>query len=543
VKDGDQLGLTCAACHTTQIQFNGKAYLIDGGPTMADAVRFQRDLVSALNETERDAAKFGRFASAVLGSTATEQQRNILKAKLSKVVEFREAYNHRNLPDEHGTAFGPARIDAFGAILNEVGATFAQRSSNFVAANAPVSYPFLWDTPQHEVVQWNGSAENSRILALEPVVGTADIGALSRNVGEVLGVFGVVDTKSTGSLLEFHGYQSSANKPNLIAIENLLRKLWSPKLPPEISATDSANATKGRSLFTQFCASCHADIKRDDPNRTVKKQIDFVGTDQTMARNVATRTASSGVFQGRLASLRGARLLGVTERSTDLLVHLVERIIVRPDANDSVVEAITTMSERGFSAQYTIHAQVGIGKQKLQGAFPLIELQGSKVRSLRSTGAIQLVDEKNRVFLQDRSNPQNPGRFTSTAADSIGIKKTDATVHTESAGTDTIVTFIQPAAIEFGYKARPLNGIWATAPYLHNGSVPNLDELLKPAMSRMKTFHVGSREFDPVHLGFKDDGPFLFDTSLPGNSNAGHEYSGPLTDDERMQLIEYLKSL
>jgi hypothetical protein len=82
------------------------------------------------------------------------------------------------------------------------------------------------------------------------------------------------------------------------------------------------------------------------------------------------------------------------------------------------------------------------------------------------------------------------------------------------------------------YKTRPLNGIWATAPYLHNGSVPNLYQLLKPSAERIAAFDVGSREFDPVHVGFvatPGAGSFQFRTTddtgkpIPGNSNAGHE--------------------
>jgi hypothetical protein len=96
------------------------------------------------------------------------------------------------------------------------------------------------------------------------------------------------------------------------------------------------------------------------------------------------------------------------------------------------------------------------------------------------------------------------------------------------------------------YKARSLNGIWATAPYLHNGSVPNLWQLLQPADQRVKQFYVGSRELDPVNVGFETTpyaGGFNFDTTLPGNSNAGHTFGTTLGDDEKWALIEYLKSL
>ena len=98
----------------------------------------------------------------------------------------------------------------------------------------------------------------------------------------------------------------------------------------------------------------------------------------------------------------------------------------------------------------------------------------------------------------------------------------------------------------YQYKARPLNGIWSTAPYLHNGSVPNLYQLLLPADQRDKIFYTGNREFDPVKVGqisSDQPGSFEFDTSLYGNSNSGHEYATELTEEERYQLIEFLKTL
>jgi hypothetical protein len=97
------------------------------------------------------------------------------------------------------------------------------------------------------------------------------------------------------------------------------------------------------------------------------------------------------------------------------------------------------------------------------------------------------------------------------------------------------------------YRARPLNGIWATAPYLHNGSVPNLRELLMPADRRTKILYMGNWEFDPVNVGLEARSPFpgatVLDTRLPGNSNAGHEFGTALGDADRDALIEYLKTL
>jgi hypothetical protein len=97
-----------------------------------------------------------------------------------------------------------------------------------------------------------------------------------------------------------------------------------------------------------------------------------------------------------------------------------------------------------------------------------------------------------------------------------------------------------------GYKARPLSGIWSSAPYLHNGSVPSLEELLKPPAERVQQFQVGSREFDPKSVGLAasgGEGSDLFDTSLPGNSNIGHVYGTDLDGTDKQDLLEYLKSL
>jgi cytochrome c peroxidase len=105
------------------------------------------------------------------------------------------------------------------------------------------------------------------------------------------------------------------------------------------------------------------------------------------------------------------------------------------------------------------------------------------------------------------------------------------------------------------YKAAPREGVWATPPFLHNGSVPNLYEMLIPAKDRTKKFYVG-REFDPVKVGVDTSagpGKFLMDTTLLGNSNAGHSFEdsprgngviGPLlTDEQRWAIVEYLKSI
>ncbi len=113
-----------------------------------------------------------------------------------------------------------------------------------------------------------------------------------------------------------------------------------------------------------------------------------------------------------------------------------------------------------------------------------------------------------------------------------------------------------------GYKSRHLAGVWATAPYLHNGSVPTIWDLLSPASERPKLFAVGSIELDPRTLGFRHDVPkgadgkpdckskgkgyTCLNTEEVGNSNSGHEgsrYGTDLSVEDKRALIEYLKVL
>jgi hypothetical protein len=94
-----------------------------------------------------------------------------------------------------------------------------------------------------------------------------------------------------------------------------------------------------------------------------------------------------------------------------------------------------------------------------------------------------------------------------------------------------------------GYLATTLTGIWARAPYLHNGSVPTLAALLTAPEARPISFRRGGTRYDPVAVGFADEGPFVFDTRLPGNSAGGHRWGTDLPPDQRLALIEYLKTL
>lgn len=550
VRDGSHLGISCAACHTSVIRHGDKDYLIDGNQTHGDFESLLKRLVAAMNQTLADKDKFGRFVDRLLGPGTSDLTKQAIRQQLQSATAFRQGYNDRNLPKQNQPQFGPGRVDAFGAILNEVSSTFAKQPNAFQPANAPVSYPFLWDTPQHDKVQWNGAAPNTDSVLLLPVLGTIHVGALGRNAGEVLGVFGDVDASNNGAL-GVSGYPSSIRKGHLIQVEETLRTLWSPQWPDEFGKIDAADLLAGKALFKKHCSACHDDtFQRTSPFRSVQAKMDAVGTDQLMAKNFAVRVSTTGILNGRVVTLPGIQKFGASAKLSDMLVHVVQRVLIGPGLN---VQNPTLLA--ATIPQYLVHAEVELDKaHRLSGEFKNLELDANgEIRKLVSRH--ELTVKQNGETLIREDSPFNLSRFSAPLGDpnldsSIFDLANRAGTKLEALSIGTRISFDEAVPVKFAYKGRPLNGIWATAPYLHNGSVPTLDELLKAPDDRIKTFKIGAWEFDPDNVGFKSSGDFTFDTALSGNSNQGHDYTQTLpqgqkcfTATERRQLIAYLKSL
>ena len=100
-----------------------------------------------------------------------------------------------------------------------------------------------------------------------------------------------------------------------------------------------------------------------------------------------------------------------------------------------------------------------------------------------------------------------------------------------------------------GYVAMPLMGVWLNAPYLHNGAVPTLTDLLEPAERRPKRFYRGYDVYESMRVGFMSQGADaeregeVFDTTQRGSANGGHVYGTTLAPDLKSALVEYLKTL
>ena len=117
---------------------------------------------------------------------------------------------------------------------------------------------------------------------------------------------------------------------------------------------------------------------------------------------------------------------------------------------------------------------------------------------------------------------------------------------------------VSQAAPAMGYIAPPLDGVWATAPYLHNGSIPTIASLLESSTRPKNWLHPGKEPaFDPTALGWRvealaygksgaqndDERKHIYDTSLPGHDNGGHTFGDVLSGAERAAVLEYLKTL
>ncbi len=119
-----------------------------------------------------------------------------------------------------------------------------------------------------------------------------------------------------------------------------------------------------------------------------------------------------------------------------------------------------------------------------------------------------------------------------------------------NAKAEEIGVFRKDMVKDIGYASQPLDGIWLRGPYLHNGAVPSLRDLLKPEDERPEVFWRGCDLYDPVNVGFVSTGQsaacprvFRLDTTERGNGKGGHVYGTTLSDEDKDTLVEYLKTL
>jgi hypothetical protein len=497
VKDGEgadaALGLTCAACHTNDLKVDNVTIRVDGAGVTGDLYSLLTMIRDSLDNVVRNDAAFKAFAAKVLGQDAGPAKRLEL---YGKVKDFRNKFFAFVKHSTSKTAWGAARTDAFGMIFNRVSAIDLKYPRNNRQPDAPVSYPHLWSAPQQVKNQWNGLVPNEKFAE-----------AQGRNVGEVLGVFGEAKLVPPGFLQV--GYDSSVRSRNLMDMEEQVRVLQAPAWPERIlGAVNTEKAAEGKKLYDQACLSCHAIKPRNaDVNDATVISL-WPLFNYKVDPKLATATICS---KGVDAAVKAGQIT---------LTNLAEPKM-------AVDAACRTSETRQLAGVNLADIKIPIIKD-IKLPIPSTPPMGPKVAS-----ATLLTHVVGGVILHDAASEP----FTVGARMlALELKYKLNTKDQPALGSDPFV-----------YKARPLNGVWATAPYMHNGSVPSLYEMLLPAEKRSKQFRVGDGAFDPKNVGLPTGpsagGGFLFDTSLPANRNTGHQWGADWTDAQRRELIEYLKML
>jgi hypothetical protein len=484
------VGMNCSACHTNVITLGTKQVTVEGAATLADFQGLTNALHAALKATRDDPAKWARFAARALAiggaGRDTPQNRQKLRSAFEALFAVIDKQHQFNQTD---SVYGYGRLDAVGHIFNQaaINATAPDMDQIPAEPDAPVSYPFIWNAGQQDFVQWNGIAPNRDIRF--PSGAVFNIGGLIRNTSEVVGVFGDVKVDAKAGL---DGYRSSIRVGNLDNIETQLARLESPRWPAAFGVPDPALVARGNTLFGERCASCHSALEPDQLQTPIAVKMTpiwgagGVGTDPWMACNSYSYEALTGKLQG-VAALPGGGTLPARVPTRQMLVTEIIGVLLGRKAEIAWTAALKSLGfERKIAIDRMETAEVVAPQKPKQERLQQCIADGQKLPFTSDTKLLQ-------------------------------------------------------------YKGRPLNGIWATAPYLHNGSVKSLFELLLPPAQRDGEFWVGNHELDPQHVGFKDvptrNGSW-FRTGLEGNSNAGHDYgNAALTPADRAALVEYMKTL
>ncbi|MDE2468269.1 MAG: hypothetical protein KGL35_05880 [Bradyrhizobium sp.] len=506
------VGMTCSACHTRQITVGGQSYRVDGGPAIVDFQSFLADLDAAVGQVLSSDAAFNSFAALVLSSARPDAD---------DVVALRQDVNAwylrfhtlmtRALPTP---SWGPSRLDAVGMIFNRLTGLDLGPSPDFLIADniqkadAPVRYPFIWNAPIQDHTQWTGFAANG-----------SDVLALSRNLGEVFGVFGVFQPTNDGIYVNFLN-SNSANFDGLGKLETLVRQIGPPKWPfGSIQPLDAALVQQGQQIFNRptangGCAECH----RINPGtirfpniQTWETPIDNVDTDTRAHDVLAWSGKKTGVLKGAVIPFV-TQPLGETDTAFNILAT-------------SVLGSVLEQSLRGGgSPSPAALIATGVTTQIQNG--PRIDLK-------RLPPALR--------DLQSAFHPPAAAATPSNLLSNLRI---------QGLAIPNLIAPPTPLPPKGAYESRVMQGIWAAAPYLHNGSVPTLAELLKPAAQRVKQFKIGPA-YDIVNVGLAVEQPqFNYTVTTTGcsdlnsgNSNCGHEFGTRLSDPEKKALLEYLKTL
>ncbi len=486
-------GVTCAACHTGELIVNNVRYVVDGAPTMTNVQNWDMDVAAALGAVAGNDARLREMQEAIRARNPQSpyaQNFEKLKSDVDAVFQYEDGRAKRNTAI---VDFGWGRLDAFTQIFNELlvhAAQLEQKDANGNYINvrppaSPISYPYLWNVPDLFCVQTN-------CVAQDP---------MTRNLGEVLGVYGRVRLRvlPDSQKINFNDLEAlatigdlfniSANPNNLYELEHQLVSLPVPKWQTEFGALNPDLVKRGAEIY--------ASVVYDVQGTKQSCATCHVYADRSNPANLTPPNKTGHQF---FQVTRWAPTITGTDAA--FLENQTYRTVTGlPPLLDGMYDALI-FENQPLLERFT--------KKEPKYAIDFFGL---------TTGlAMQ------KWYTLNRISPAEQARYME--------------YHQLTAPDDL-----------YRYKARPLNGIAFTAPYLHNGSVPTLEELFKKPSERAKTFSLGTLEWDTTNVGYKisdtaifDYPKFIFDTNIQGNRNTGHEWGTELSEADKKALIEFLKS-
>ncbi|MEM9058106.1 MAG: di-heme-cytochrome C peroxidase, partial [Pseudomonadota bacterium] len=555
VVNEDVLDITCAACHTGQlhVEKDGRriAVRIDGGQAMhafTDNARgnFGPTLMASMIATYVNPLKFNRFARKVLGAGYPEGKAT-LKASLWQTIKALGQSGQNNpLRHLYPVQEGFGRTDALGRIANTV---FGDHlvAANYHEGGAPVSYPYVWNIWKFDWVQYNGSVSQP----------------LARNIGESLGVGAVINlTDANGRPIPpEQRYASSVRVPELVTIEHTLQRLTPPRWPEDLLGdVDDGLAATGETLFEAHCQGCHgphvADPLRQAANAPGKREagtewqievipVEHIGTDPTAAVGFVERRydlSATGLTDADVRELLRPVLTRRLLREVRYRLQSVAAAVNDPRAFDALIDALPPdgPDPRLDSAPF---AAIEAALARTPVALPALSLREPPPTASACDLSCHAAWLAWQVRYGEAALEHELDAFDiASVSEGQGLNVLGLLIKNKFYA-DRNLDFEQQQCLEgfgtldlpqqiAGYKPRPLEGVWATPPFLHNGSVPNLYQMLVPPEQRDARFFVGRRDYDVEHLGYVTqplDGDekhgFWLDTALAGNHNSGHAFA------------------
>jgi hypothetical protein len=511
----DFVGVTCPACHVGELRHDGKAVRVDGAPNMFNLQFFYSEAVDALMAATSDRGKlwralkrlgrqdYGRYGVAapfVRPATLVYYGANILlhrdrfDARLELIDVIRAA---KELRDRKHPTSGFGRLDAFDGTRNfiftrlrkpDVHGDFEVNRANMVRLDAAVKFPPLWSRkaqPPEPVEAYREQPQR-----FPPVWGFKDYDWVEWTINtNTVMERNFTETLGAGATVVLDPrrtaslFESSIPMRNMHQLEWLAYYIDPPRWPTAI--------------FGEIKPDLAAAGERIFRNRCAGCH-EYGGDRRTPTGLIRLRgMRPEDVGTDPMAALRiscpvpdtGALVIPPRSYTAE------DSQLLRDCAGVKAGAAFT-----GNSFARTVQAAVDGIKQKAYAAAGIDAAQQRVMEDLDRRGRVSWRDT-----LLDTRPPYGP------------------------------------------YAARPLHGIWAAAPYLHNGSVPTLYHLLLPPEQRPKTFALGGREYDPVKLGFAvgtacGQQDCVVDTTRIGDGNGGHLWGTDLAEPDRMALLEYLKT-